>query len=297
MSIQIPLAVELTDGVGFFSEFFRLSEAALIAKRLGLELRLCCDNWLFKCEKGWSDYFLSVQTPPAEDEKLWYSSKRFDGDAYFTVGDYRHMVRELFLPRIEILERANHIMNRLFKGEPYHAIFIRRGDKVVKESVCLPTSVYVGELLAREPNVKRVFVQTDDYRAVEEVKALLPAGVEVFTTCPKEKFGAWVFDFTTQTEVPYEGNDAYMKSFDTLPQQVCVKDFTPEQKREHVEEMLAGVLACMGAKGCVLDHLSNTGRFIIFAGMNAWPIDKHLTYEEDQHILCPHFFPFMKQME
>jgi hypothetical protein len=35
--------------------------------------------------------------------------------------------------------------------------------------------------------------------------------------------------------------------------------------REHVEEMLVGIIVCQGAEYIVLDHMSNVSRFIHFS--------------------------------
>lgn len=298
-AIQIILTNK--DGYGFFSDTFRILMAKLLTDKSNLPFFLDDSDWLFSCEKGWSDYFTTLKGQtglhPADIPVL--TEELYNDKCLFTVTEYRQAMKDLYELQPWLLERVETTMTSLgLVADEYAAIFIRRGDKCVSESVVIPTQAYVNQVLSHSPDVKMIFVQTDDFRAVEEVRALLPPGIEVVTTCPPEKLGAFVFAFQPEdgTEIPCQRNLDYLASYEGLARQRIVADYSKEEMKEHVAEMLVGLELCKRAKGVSLDYLSNTSRFLTFSHPKGregvWNLEKHITFEEDQLIKCPRFFPF-----
>jgi hypothetical protein len=60
----------------------------------------------------------------------------------------------------------------------------------------------------------------------------------------------------------YSQNLQYLST--NLPQKPLM-DYTNAEMREHVEEMLVGIIICQTADFIVLDHMSNVSRFIHFS--------------------------------
>ncbi len=289
--------MKLTDCFGFFCDTFRILHNYLLCQREKTTFIFDDSVWTFYGTGGWKDYFSTlhecIQSVPSAELEM----RQIDPD--FTAEEYREGMLALFKLQPWLEERVQRVMKDLnLVSKRYAAIFIRRGDKIVQESVYVRTRIYVEELVKHYPEVETIFVQTDDYRAYEEIKSLLPPEIRVVTTCPPTKLGAFVFEFQPEegTKVPCELNKQYLESFANLPPHKVIADYSPEEIREHVAEMLVGCELCKRGVGVALDLLSNTGRYIAFtheSGREAvWNIEKHIEFKMDKKILCPRFFPF-----
>ena len=193
----------------------------------------------------------------------------------FTVSDYRQGIKELFVFQPYLHELANKVADELQLGDSYVSIFIRRGDKFLGESVYIPTEAYVAIALSRNPSV--IFVQTDDYRAVEETRELVKkhdASIRVVSTCPKEKNGFFLSavensEVSSHNYIMPDGteyiNRENLDYLNSIPRQKPFMEYTPHEIKEHVEEMLIGLILCQRSKILVLDNMSNTGRFLFFS--------------------------------
>lgn len=80
---------------------------------------------------------------------------------------------------------------------PFAAIHVRRGDKtngytvgnnIVIEGDRVPLGNYVSMLRKKAPHVKSLFVMTDDYRVVDDLRSM-DSSLAIFTLCQKDEHG------------------------------------------------------------------------------------------------------------
>ena len=243
----------------------------MICKQQGVKLYLNSAEWTFTHTLGWSDYFTTMAEKP-ESPMPEIAIDRED-TRLFTVAQYKQAIKELFDFQPHLLEKARNLQKDLGLDK-YIAVFIRRGDKLLGESLFIDMQFYAKSALEKNPST--IFVQTDDYRAFLEFKYIIHAinnTIRVLTTCPQTKFGMFFRSLDIQEARPafylhnnitykFSNNIEYLST--NLPQKPLV-DYTKHEMREHVEEMLVGIIVCQGAEYIVLDHMSNVSRFIHFS--------------------------------
>jgi hypothetical protein len=258
--------------LGFFSDAFRLLESYMVCKQQGVKLYLNSAEWTFAHTLGWSDYFTTMAEKP-EGGPL--PEIAIDGEEIrqFTVAQYKQSIKELFAFQPHLLEKARALQRELALDK-YIAVFIRRGDKLLGESLFIPVQFYAQLALSKNPTT--IFVQTDDFRAFLEFKDIIHSvntSIHIITTCPETKFGMFFtpLDITNGRSFSYEHNNmtyVYSQNLQYLSTNVPQKalmDYTNAEMREHVEEMLVGIIICQSADFIVLDHMSNVSRFIHFS--------------------------------
>lgn len=257
--------------LGFFSDAFRLLENYIICKHKGVKLYLNSAEWTFAHTLGWSDYFTTMAEKP-ESPLPEIAIDREDA-RLFTVAQYKQAIKELFDFQPHLLEKARNLQKDL-ELDKYIAVFIRRGDKLLGESLFIHMQFYAQRALEKNPST--IFVQTDDYRAFLEFKYIIHGinnTIRVLTTCPETKFGMFFTSLDIEKARPafylhnnitykFSNNIEYLST--NLPQKPLV-DYTNAEMREHVEEMLVGIIVCQQAEYIVLDHMSNVSRFIHFS--------------------------------
>lgn len=78
----------------------------------------------------------------------------------------------LWILHPDIIKKIEKKINNIFKNqisEPYHAIHVRRGDKLIFEAKSIPIKNYLEKLNFEQ--VKLLYVASDDYRSLLEVKS------------------------------------------------------------------------------------------------------------------------------
>ena len=299
-----------TKDAGFFSSFFFMVNHYLYAKINKHSFRLKTDNWLFKAEKGWEDYFLPIDFDPLQPNinnqtQINEIHNHAAILANYPMELYRTIIPEIYRLNRTVLDALNDARFTFahFQAESptrtnqkslvtppaafdYAGLFIRRGDKLIEESVLVPAENYLLYLIELYPNVQTVFVQTDDYNVFLELLAYQEKNpaiqhIQLYTLCKPHLKGGMVI-----TKEKYE----YCRSpaFETEIQKICIpqnRDYlrehqenlkafvpiemqTPEQVREHTTDMLIGIDFLLKSKVCVTDYLSNVTRFIKFAHPN-----------------------------
>jgi hypothetical protein len=139
---------------------------------------------------------------------------------------------------------------------------IRRGDKMYWESTYIITKQYL-DVLSQKGLSTTLFVQTDDYTAYEEVCNNTDASINVITTCPVTKRGAFVYQYQPSNgSSTSELNHSYLLQLSTIEQK-CVNMYSPYEMKEHVEEMLVGLQLCMDSRYLSTDFQSNVTRFLV----------------------------------
>jgi hypothetical protein len=295
-------------GLGFFCDSLRVLEGYMYCKKRGIPFYLNSDKWTFG---NWFDYYTSfgdaVAPEGTEQINPWD-----DKDKSFTVAEYRKEIADHLSFQPRLIAAADDIIKTL--GSNPVAIFIRRGDKLLAESVFIHTDFYVELALSKNPSA--VFVQTDDFRAFETIhNAITRRNPSVFitTTCPSTKFGSFYdkLDMSRGKGSQYRVSSGFITNTENLQylssnrEQKPLTEYTKEEMKAHVEEMLVGIIVCQRIP-IVLDHMSNAGRFITFshtmgrAGISAIedmnifingevPLLPPYNYTEDTYITNPRF--------
>ncbi len=213
------LIFHLTDR-GFYSEINNLFNAAIYCLHNKTGLIIDDSNFLYKDQAGWDDYFerfWDLETNPGgsryfdlhyrNDQKLWNRVLHYDYDS-------------VSIPRLGLLpghafENKRQIAQRIYRLKPhvermltdrirqfklpktYAACHIRRGDKVGElpgypEADRVESSMYLDKILDDFPDVRTLFVCSDAYSAVEEIKWCIQEKglqINVITTCLPENVG------------------------------------------------------------------------------------------------------------
>jgi hypothetical protein len=250
---------------GFFCQLWKLASNILYAKKNYLKLFVDDSTWMFAHTLGWRDYFTSLQLV-REQETLpqpIHGECGVDDDRLhqFELDEYMNICKEIY--------KLNDNMEVLYKKQRdqlpalYHAIMIRRGDKMYGESLYIETHKYIDTLLDKAH--RDIFVQTDDYTAYEEVyqycKTHYPH-INVTTTCPLTKRGAFVFNYQPNVGCSTsELNNSYLLQLSNISQK-SVNSYSRDEMREHVEEMLVGLQICMNSEYLCIDFQSNVTRYL-----------------------------------
>jgi len=266
------IVYQLNAGGGFFSTFFFLCKAYLTAKKLRIPFYVEDKGWPYTYDRGWRDYFRSLEAPPT----ILVNARRVThitqgSEEHFLLREYVDASRDIFKLQPHLLQRANNIVARLPSN--YIAVFVRRGCKLVEEAKLIPVS----DILAKIPHTSDTvfFVQTDDYTVVEEFKALHPPD-KVISTVPPTKRGS----YHVRRFINMEKNNPHVQNIVPLLEQ------GPEQRKVETEEMLVGITVCLMAPECWTDFTSNVGRFIKLVARSAHFYPRELPITMDMR-LCP----------
>ena len=263
----MELKLEKNYGLGFFSDSFRVLGAYMVCKREGKEFYLNSDLWTFG---KWPTYFTSFARDVPEGVKE--ATSILEEDKSYTVAEYRKEIKEVMSFQPYLIEKAKIILEAL--GTNAVSIFIRRGDKLLGESIYIDTEYYVILALSKNPSV--VFVQTDDFRAFQTIHnsiSMKNPSIKVVTSCPHTKYGSFFYplDMSNGRNIIYkmpDGNIIMNENLQYLSSNIPQKpltEYTEDEIKEHVEEMLVGLIVCQNTPYVVLDHMSNTSRFIAFS--------------------------------
>lgn len=262
--MSLVFRLRQNDG-GFFCQLWKLTSNMLYAKKNNFNFFIDDSSWMFTHTLGWRDYFTSLQLV-REQEMLHpiHAECGVDDNRLhqFTLDEYMNTCKEIY--------KLNDNMEILYKKQRdtlpalYHAIMIRRGDKMYGESSYIETNKYIDTLLNK--GHYDIFVQTDDYTAFEEVyqycKVKYPH-INVTTTCPSTKRGAFVFNYQPSVGCSTsELNNSYLLNL-TSTHQKSVNSYSPDEMREHVEEMLVGLQLCMNSEYLCTDFQSNVTRYLL----------------------------------
>jgi hypothetical protein len=252
---------------GFFSTFFFMHYHYLIAKYNG-SFELQSENWLYKYEKGWEDYFENIDfSVPWETEELKLRHMDEFEHLQFSLVSYKNVLPEIYKYNARTRSKIEEVRQQLQLPEGYDAIYIRRGDKLLEESVLIETSRYADVLLLKNPKCHTIFLQTDDFNAfVELVAYLAKSNIKVVTLCPDHRKGGMVvFDtgLSMHQNQSLESNVEYMKAHE-VSLRACkpVNCMTPDEVYSHTMELIVSIDMVKHSNVCVCDYQSNVSRFI-----------------------------------
>uniref|UniRef100_A0A6C0HJJ6 Uncharacterized protein n=1 Tax=viral metagenome TaxID=1070528 RepID=A0A6C0HJJ6_9ZZZZ len=258
---------------GFFSQLFFTMNHYLTAKATGSQFILNTSTWLFKYEKGWTDYFETFELKNINNDSRVFEAGHSIEFIKFPLEAYRNAVKEVY----RYNERTIALILRKKKElklteKEYDSIFIRRGDKLSWESKYIPTEYYLKLLLERNPNCRSIFIQTDDYNCVLDLKKLIyerGLDIEVLTFCTEGQRGVVVFQHNglenAASDKTNMNNEYISRIIETLRATKPVNQMNPEEIFEHTLTMIVGIEFVLQSNVCICDFQSNVSRFIKLA--------------------------------
>jgi len=266
-SVCFELNSGMNNGGGFFSVFFFLCEAYIHAKKTGMPLYITHVNWPYTHNHGWHDYFTTLECLPKSEKSVLRCGHMILHGWNYTLADFFHASRELFIPHPFILSRVDSIVKDLGK---YTSIFVRRGDKVTQnEAKFIPMRTILQSIPHDESTT--FFIQTDDYTVVEELMSECPHN-KVVTLVPPTKRGSW-----HSKQFRLSANCSHSLSLEEKPKHVIY---------EETQEMIVGLLVCLRANQCWTDDTSNVGRFLKLYnpnGVKIYPNDYVIDFSKTCH--------------
>jgi hypothetical protein len=154
----------------------------------------------------------------------------------------------------------------------FGSIFIRRGDKMIRESKFISSEKYLCRLLKEYPECHTVFLQTDDYQAYEEIQDYIQKkhlAIRLVTLCePQYRGGMIIYQrehhHLEKISCPHKENLNFLeKNKNQLRETVPIENRSADEKRKHMATFLVGIeIVCRYSVYCTSDFQSNVARFI-----------------------------------
>ena len=221
-----------SDG-GFFSNFWFLLNTYVYAKKNNYLFFIENNDWQYTYKNGWHDYFttLNVYNNEHSDYPIERMSRASIIDSThprYTVSEYIEAIKEVYKLQPHLQEQ---ITNKIKEYCTYTSVYIRRGDKSNEAKVM--TSEEVIQSIGPENLEGQIFVQTDDYTAVEELGKLLPNSKILTTTLPSQRGS------TNEN----------------------MKNWSPEERKIDTEQFLISIGIFLGGVTCWTYFFSNVAQF------------------------------------
>jgi hypothetical protein len=218
---------------GFASVVNLLTQVYIHAKKTGKEFYIENDGWHYG---NWHNHFKSLKVLDPSNESHITRYKHGSKIQCYTLKDHTDAIKEIFLPNDHIIAATEKFKREI--GGSYKAIYVRRGDKTSGNEIeNLPADLKpIIEASDTKPG-ENLFVMTDDYSVVEEIRALLPE-VKIYTLTKSENRGS-------NREV--------------------LQTMSPEEMKEHTSELFTSIQTFVGCTRGWVDNRSNLGRFMKLA--------------------------------
>lgn len=264
----------LNRSAGFFSQFFFTINHYIYCKKRQIDFSLDSSDWTFSYKEGWTDYFKPLELRFGnQSEQCRYGHGTVLEDVAYS--EYGKVLREVYQYNDFIQSKINE-KRRELQLDNYNSIFIRRGDKLLCESIIIETTKYIEKLLEKDPTCNTIFIQTDDYQCVIDIREYLKEKglyIRVLTLCPDNLFG-----FTMSgtefynTSSNFEENRPYIDKIREMNiKNKIIFDLDKESMLDHMLTFLVGLDIVLNSKICVTDYSSNVARFIkLWKGENVY---------------------------
>jgi hypothetical protein len=223
----------LKNSVGFGSMAHFLTQAYLHAKKNGKDFSIENEGWHYG---NWHDYFKTLKKLDTSDTSPIMRYMHASNIENSSLEEHNNAIKEIFIPTDEIAAAAEKFKKEI--NAPYKAIYVRRGDKTSGKGMenspeNLKTFLQNNDFRAGD----NLFVMSDDYAVVEELRELLPE-VKIFTMTSPESRGA------------HRENLMNMSS---------------EKMKQHANELFTSMQVFLGSTRGWVDNRSNLGRFMKLA--------------------------------
>ena len=263
---------------GFFSMFFFTINHYIYCIKNNINFKLDTSNWLFKFEKGWEDYFESIdikyniESNLDTNENIDYKQCDTILENY-SIQEYKNVINKIYRYNEKIIDEINKIKEKLNLIENnYDSIFIRRGDKLIKESFYINAEEYLKILLEKNPECSKIFIQTDDYNCFLEIENYIKINnlnIELLTLCQKDTKGFVIFNFNlmdiNNLNIQNQINNDYIKLNHEIKTSKSVNEMNQDEIYKHTIDMIIGIDIVLNSNICVTDFQSNISRFIKLA--------------------------------
>lgn len=290
----------LGNNAGFYSMFFFTVNHYIYCKKQKKNFVIQSDDWLFKSNRGWEDYFQKTELKNLDRvnmKTLGHSNVIED----YPIIEYQKAIPELYVYNEKTKEEIKSTKNKfgLIDGE-YDSIFIRRGDKLGEESNFITEEKYIDLLLKKKSNCKTIFLQTDDYNCYKKIEEIIKnrqLNIKLHTLCNDDSYGVVVHNrqkgILNESANNNETNKAYLSTIiDKLNNTKPVEEMNGEEKYRHSMDMIVGIDIVLSSHTCITDYQSNVSRFIKLAHktpQNVFDIDSSTNELDYNKIICPAF--------
>ena len=263
---------------GFYSLFFFLLNHYIYCSKNNINFKIKSDKWLFKYRYGWEDYFkpCNLIFNDLNYNELIYSHLNIIEN--YSIYEYKNYIPNIYNYNSLTQIKINNIYQRfnLIKNN-YDSIFIRRGDKLGKESILIPEENYIKLLLNKNPSCKIIYLQTDDYNCYIKLKEYIKnnnLNINIYTLCNENNVGFVVYnnqrDILNNAVLNNEHNKEYLSTIiNKLNSSKSVEDMNSDEIYKHTMDMLMGVDIILNSNVCITDYQSNVSRFIKLAHNNS----------------------------
>jgi hypothetical protein len=201
---------------GFFAELTTVARAMIYARIHQRQAALFSEQFSYRRDRGWSDYFETscrehVEGMECESVVHCHSEVRGPGTIFdsvrgfqpskLTIGDipirgFQNILGTLttmiFRLNAQTAAEVDRRIAELGLPEDYACVHIRRGDKVGDEDIYYQTELYLDRLEDAGALTLPIFVLSDSYETVVEVRDCLAArggGQGVYTLCDESHTG------------------------------------------------------------------------------------------------------------
>lgn len=256
---------------GFYSQLMFLFNHYIYAEINNVSFKISDNNWLFKYELGWTDYFENIDVT-RNTTRIHITKSQSQICQNFPLHMYRHFIGKIY-------KYNNSIKNKILETKTnlnlltnnYDSIFIRRGDKLFGESIIIPSEKYIDLLLNINPDCKIIFLQTDDYNCFLEIENYLKQlkkEIKLITLCDSNlKGGVTVFKFfknkLNTIGSSYQQNNNYIKNnINDINKVKSVDEMNKIEISKHVTDMIIGIDIVLNSQYCICEYSSNVSRFI-----------------------------------
>ena len=249
--------------------FFTLNHY-IYCKNNNINFKLDTNNWLFKYKKGWDDYFKNIDINNCNNYDNIKYTKHEDILDNYSIKEYKDIISQVYIYNDITINKINEIKCNLgLFDKDYDSIFIRRGDKLISESEYIHAENYIKILLDKNPNCKKIFLQTDDYNCYLELEDYIKnnnLNIKLLTLCDKNTKGFVVFNYHLNNIINSISNNIsnknYLESNNELKLSKTVYDMDKNEIYNHTINMIIGIDIVSKSNICITDYKSNVGRFI-----------------------------------
>jgi hypothetical protein len=250
----------------------------IYCRRNHISFQLDTSDWLYKSQIGWTDYFQEIDFNGIHEENIIKKVKHNEILGDFSIQEYRNTILDdFYLYNEEIREKIEEKKRELNLEEEgsYDSIYIRHGDKLCAESRYYPTENYVDLLLLKNPDCRRIFLQTDDYNCVLDLQRYIQQkglNIELIHFCDPNLKGVIAYETSLDLKLHnciIKGDEKHKEYFEKvlgdLEKTKPLNKMNAKEIREHTIDLLIGIDIVLHSKYCILDKQSNVSKFICIA--------------------------------
>ena len=283
---------------GFYSMFFGFANHYIYALKNNLNFKICSANWLFKYNLGWEDYFKNINI---NNKKYRYRVKCTYKKILcnYSIQEYKNILDNIYKYNentIQLINQKKIELNLLDKE--YASIFIRRGDKLLKESDYIHSSEYLKYLLELNPAFNIIYLQTDDYNCYLELEKYIKnnnLNITLITLCDKKCKGMIIFDYHKKSILSGDfekGNNIdYLKNnLSNYSHFKPINQMNNEEIYSHTLKMIIGIDMVLNSSLVITDYSSNVARFIKLKHKDidcVYDIQSKTNYIDYNKKICP----------